>query len=154
MKKKILIFSLIVFMISCSPPAIYEHTAIKLGLNPDCTGQSWEVVSKNLSENNFKIVKPKIGVFRMLNWKAQGLEIWVAYKGLGRYVKTSCRTSTARSRIFCDKFYLRKYLIAKFGVDKDGIVRKMSYDFEMKDMGFDYMGQPFIFNPNEWGKSY
>jgi len=153
MRKCLLVLVTLVFITACSPPSAYQHVARKLGLDADkYIGQSWETVHEDLLQNNFKVVKPKVGALRMLNWRLQGLKIWVAYKGLNRYVKTACRTSGYK--IYCDKIYLRKYLIAKIGVDKDNIVRKVSYDFQLKEMGFDYMGTPFIFNKKEWSKNY
>ena len=152
MRKYLLI--ILVLVISCSPPSVYQHMARKLGLDADkYVGQSWEVVHKDLLENNFKVVRPKVGVFRMLNFKLKGLDVWIAYKGLDRYVKHSC-IALPSGRISCGKVYLRKYLIAKIGVDKNNVVRKVNYDFEMKEMGLDYMGTPFIFNKREWNKNY
>jgi len=154
MRKCLLVLVTLVFITACSPPSAYQHVARRLGLDVDkYTGQSWEIVHEDLLQNNFKVVKPEVGAFRMLNWKLKGLDIWVAYKGLDRYVKHSCITLPS-GRISCGKIYLRKYLIAKIGIDKDDIVRKVSYDFQLKEMGLDYMGSPFIFNKTEWNKNY
>jgi len=89
--KKYLVLTILLLIISCSPPSVYQHMAKRLGLDADkYVGQDWQMVCKDLLENNFKVVKPKVGVFRMLNFKLKGLDVWVAYKGLDRYVKHSC----------------------------------------------------------------
>jgi len=74
----------------------------------------------------WKVIKPKIGKLRLLDFKAKGLQVYAAVKPGRRY---------ARRHIYFDKFglqattfYYQRYFVVWIGVDSQGIVRKLAVD--------------------------
>lgn len=84
----------------------------------------------------WRVIKPRVGKLRLLDFKAKGLQIYAAVKPGRRYARR--RAFIDKFGVQCMTFYYQRYFVVWIGVDDQGIVRKLAVDererlFRMRD---------------------